>query len=143
MICKSLVTVFTLIGIASSAWGQPGYGRPSFGGELQRFTEFTGRVVCVGCTLDEASKARPRLFNLYQLNHGQDQVVMQIDSFGDASDRHYWQSVVGLADMVSIRTARHVFEELTSEENLFKEMTVTGVLHSTRTLDIGNIKVQG
>jgi hypothetical protein len=68
---------------------------------------------------------------------------MQIDSFADPSDRHYWQSVVGLADMVSVRTADHLFEELTAEENLFKEMTVTGILRSTRTLDVGSVRVKG
>lgn len=141
---KSVLTFFMLGSLTTSAWGQglrDGLG--SFGGELQRLTEFTGHVVCVDCRLEDVRKARPRLLNLYQLNHEGQQIVMQIDAFTDSSDRHYWQSVVGLADKVSIRAADHVFAELTAEENLLKKMTVTGILRSTRTLDIGQVKVQG
>lgn len=141
---KILMSFFILGSLTNSAGGQgPRGGLGSFGGELQRLTEFTGQVVCVRCTLEEVRKARPHLFNLYQFNHEGEQIVMQIDSFADPSDRHYWQSVVGLADMVSVRTADHLFEELTAEENLFKEMTVTGILHSTRTLDVGSVRVRG
>lgn len=144
MFRKILTSFFILGSLTTSAGGQgPRGGLGSFGGELQRLTEFTGQVVCVRCRLDEVKKARPHLFNLYQLNHEGEQIVMQIDSFADPSDRHYWQSVVGLADMVSVRAADHVFEELTTGENLFKEMTVTGILHSTRTLDIGSVRMKG
>ncbi len=141
---RSVLTVFILSSVATSAWSQGGgSGLSPFGGELHRFTEFTGQVVCVRCSLKEVRKARPRLFNLYQLNLGQEQIVMQIDTFTDPSDRHYWQTVVGPSDQVTIRAADHVVEELTAEANLFKDLTVTGVLRSTRTLDIGSIKVQG
>lgn len=68
---------------------------------------------------------------------------MQVESFADSSDRHYWQSVAGLTDEVSVRAANHVVEELTDEENRFKDITVTGILHSTRTLDIESVKVRG
>lgn len=143
MLRKSIVTAFIFGSLTTSAWGQgPGLG-PPFGGGLHGLTEFTGQVVCVGCSLEQVRKARPRLFNLYQLNHAQEQIVMQIESFVDPSDRHYWETVVGLSDKVSVRAADHVFEELTTEENLFKEMTVTGVLRSSRTLDIDSVRVKG
>lgn len=144
MFRKSVMTAFLLGSLTTSAWGQrPGFGPPSFGGELQRLTEFSGQVVCVGCSLKEARKVRPRLLNLYQLNYGEKQIVMKIDSFADPSDRHYWQTVVGPSDQVTVRAADAVIDKLTNEENLFREMTVTGVLRSTRTLDIGSVKVQG
>lgn len=144
MFRKSVVTACLLGGLTTSVWGQgPGLGPLPFGSGFQGLTEFTGQVVCVGCSLAEVRKTRPHLFNLYQLNHEQEQVVIQIDSFTDAADRHYWQTVAGLTDKVSVRAADHVFEELTAEENLFKEMTVTGILRSTRTLDIGSVRVKG
>jgi hypothetical protein len=141
---KSLVTVFILVSLTTSAWGQrPGLGPIPFGSGFQGFTEFTGQIVCVGCSLEEVRKTRPRLHNLYQLNHEQEQIVIQIDSFADPSERHYWQTVVGLTDKVSVRAATDVLKELTTEENLFKEMIVTGILRSTRTLDIGSVRVKG
>lgn len=141
---KSIVIAFIFGSLTTSAWGQrPGLGPIPFGGGLHGLTEFTGQVVCVGCSLEEARDTRPHLFNLYQLNHDQEQIVIQIESFADPSDRHYWQTVVGLSDKVSVRAADHVFEELTTKENLFKEMTVTGILRSTRTLDIGSVRVKG
>ena len=92
MFRKSIVTAFILGGLIASAWGQrPGLGPVPFGGGFHGFTEFTGQVVCVGCSLEEAREIRPHLLNLYQFNHEQEQIVMQIDSFADSSDRHYWQ----------------------------------------------------
>lgn len=141
---KSLVTAFLLGCLTTSAWGQRSeLGLVPFGEGFNRLTEFTGQVICVGCGIEEARERHPQLFNLYQLNHGKERIVMQIESFTDSSDRHYWQSVAGLADEVAVRGADPIVGELTAEENRFKELTVTGILHSTRTLDIESVRVEG
>jgi hypothetical protein len=68
---------------------------------------------------------------------------MQVESFSDSSEHRRWESLVGLSHHVRARTSNHVFEELSAEENRFKKMTVTGLLRSTRTLDIESVKVEG
>jgi len=139
---QSAAAACLLAGFLSNAWGQGIEGRGSFGGELSGLTTLTAEVVCVGCSLKEVRKAQPNLFNLYQFSDGQEPFVMQINSFYDPSQRHYWQSVVGLGDKVTVRAADHILEELTAEENLFKPMTITGVLRSTGTFDIGRVRVR-
>jgi hypothetical protein len=63
---KSIITIFILGSLTTNASGQrPGFGPPSFGGELQRLTEFTGQVVCVGCSLEEVRTARPGNINAW------------------------------------------------------------------------------
>jgi hypothetical protein len=42
-----------------------------------------------------------------------------------------------------VRAKDSIFGKLTAEENLFKEVEITGILSNSRTLDIGNITVLG
>ena len=138
-LAAALVSLSIVAGAQGQATGLPG----SFGGELRGITQFTGRVVCVGCDLAEVRQAQPNLTDLYQINHENGQVVMQVESFSDSAEHRRWESIVGLSHQVQARTTENVFEELTAEENLFKEMTVTGLLRSTRTLDIDSVQVKG
>lgn len=120
--------------------------RGSFGGELRGITQFTGQVVCAGCSLQEARKAQPQLTNLYQLSHvnpEQGQVVMRVKTFSDPHERMRWESIVGPSHQLQIRVTDQVFKELTAEENLFRELTVIGLLRSTKVLDIDSVKVSG
>ena len=141
IVSTSVVTACLLLsGFGSAAWSQ---FRPPFGGELTGLTTFTGQVVCVDCTVEQARDAYPNRFNLYQFNNGREDFVMQITSFLDSSQHHYWQSVAGLADEVTVRGPDQVIAALTEEENLRKPVTVTGILRSTRTFDIGNVRIRG
>ena len=140
----SIAAALISLGVVTGVRGQaPGGLTGSFGGELRGITQFTGHVVCVECDLEEARQAQPDLTDLYQLNHEQGQVVMQVESFSDSAEHRRWESIVGLSHQLHARAADSVFEELTAEENLFKEMTITGLLRSTRTLDIESVKVRG
>ena len=141
VIKASVLTAWVLGGLASVAWGQA--FRPPFGGEWKGLTTFTGQVVCVDCTVQQARDAYPNRFNLYQFTNGHEEFVMQISSFADSSERHYWQSVAGLADEVTVRGPDHMLAALTEEENLMKPVTVTGVLRSTRTFDLGTVRIRG
>jgi hypothetical protein len=44
---------------------------------------------------------------------------------------------------LAVRGPDHLLNRLSAEENLFKEMTITGLLHSTRTLDVFDVAVKG
>jgi hypothetical protein len=143
---RILLTGAILLSFTGKADSQGG-GRPgSFGGELRGITQFTGHVVCIGCSLPEARKAHPDLTNLYQLSHTnpqQGQVVMQVETFSDPHERMRWESIVGLSHLLQMRATEQVLKELTAEENLFKELTVTGLLRSTSVLDINSVEVNG
>jgi hypothetical protein len=143
---RILVTGAILLSFTGKAESQGG-GRPgSFGGELRGITQFTGRIVCIGCSLQEARKAQPQLTNLYQLSPAtsrQGPVVMQVETFPDPHERRRWESIVGLSHLLQMRATEQVFKELTAEENLFKTLTVTGLLRSTSVLDISRVEVNG
>ena len=129
-----------LIGMAAGAQGQvPGGGFP-FGGALRGVTQIKGRVVCVGCSLEEARAADPTLHNLYELRHAQGRAVIQVDAVDDAAR---WESIAGLAHQVWLRTPDNLFQRLTAEENLFKKIEITGLLSSARTLDVGAVIIPG
>jgi hypothetical protein len=140
----SVVVAVMSLSVISGVYAQGPGGVPgTFGGELRGITQFTARVVCVGCDLATVWQAQPGLNRLYQLNHERGQMVMQVESFTDPAEHRRWESIVGLSHQVNGRAPDAVLKELTAEENLFKIMTITGLLRSSRTLDIDSVKVEG
>ena len=141
---RSVVATFMSLSIVSGVYAQGPGGTPgSFGGELRGITQFTARVVCVGCDLTAVRQAQPGLNRLYQLNHERGQMVMQVESFADSAEHRRWESIVGLSHQVNGRAPDAVLQELTAEKNLFKPMTITGLLRSSRTLDIDSVRIEG
>jgi len=55
------------------AQGQGTNGPSSFGGELRGSTEIKGKVLCVGCTVDDVLNAQPEEHNLYLLKYDRGQ----------------------------------------------------------------------
>ena len=94
------------------------------------------RVLCTGCLLGEQQQLRPiPKTRLYQLNHRQGQVVMEVNPQTVALDYHrLW-----------IRGGDQVFETLSAPENRFKEVVVSGVfreyLPTAGTLDLATVSV--
>jgi Domain of unknown function (DUF4398) len=129
-----------LAGVTTSAWGQVGGGGPSFGGELRGITQLRGSVVCVGCSLEEVQAARPHLTDLYEFRHEQGRVVMEVDTI---NERARWQDILGLSHRIAARAPDRLFQRLTAEENLFREVEIVGLLRNTRTLDIGDVTIFG
>lgn len=141
--CSGAALAALLIAPVSLVYGQPPGQAMPFGGELRGITRFTGEVVCAGCSLEEAREARPNTGDLYVLQHPEGQVVLHVDSFYDPSEHMRWESIVGLSHRVSARAPDRIFAELTAEENLFKEIEVTGLLRSDHTFDISQVRVIG
>jgi hypothetical protein len=129
-----------LAGVTTSAWGQVGGGGPSFGGELRGITQLRGSVVCVGCSLEEVQAARPHLTDLYEFRHEQGRVVMEVDTI---NERARWVDILGLSHRIAARAPDRLFQRLTAEENLFREVEIVGLLRNTRTLDIGDVTIFG
>lgn len=129
-----------LAGLATGAKGQvPGGGFGSFGGVGRGMLQLKGKVVCTSCTLDEAQAAQPSAHQLYQFTHKRGQVVMQVSEVNDALR---WSQLTG-SPRIWVRAADKVFQQLSAEVNLFKEVEITGLLKNTRTLDIFAVTLHG
>jgi hypothetical protein len=147
-----LTLTMLLAGLVPGAWGQvaavPG-GAVGVGGELRGTTVIEGKVLCARCTLEDVQAAQPRLTNLYELHHPQEgKVVMQIAPRQDTTGYYawwqsdgaiWWQSVVGPGYSVSVRAPRSLFRQLMAEENLMKQVQLSGLLRRTRTYDVNAV----
>ena len=136
---SSVVTGLALAGAVAVARGQVVDSGASLGAAGQGLMTITGSVVCAQCSLDEARKAQPYDNHLYQLSHRRGQLVMKVTSVDKAAmfDSIAWPP------RLWVRGADSRLDQLEAEKNLFKEITVTGMLHSTRTLDVFDITIKG
>ena len=130
-----------LVSMTTGARAQvvPGGGLGSFGGESRGTTLLMGKVVCAGCSLEEVQKAHPNQYNFYQLTHRKGQVVMAVET---VSDPQVW-SDFAFPPRIWVRGQDEIFAQLTDEQNLFKEVEITGLLSNARTLDMFGVTVNG
>src|SRR5713101_4118494 len=129
----------TLAVLTTGAQGQVATGGSfSFGGETRGAVQIRGKVVCAGCTLDEVRKGQPDEHGLFQLLHRQGQLVMKVNEVNDSR----WSSL-NSSSPLWVRAKDSVFQQLTAEENLMKEIEITGLLNNARTLDIFAVTVHG
>ena len=125
-----------LAGVTNGARGQVPSGSFGVGGENRGMAIIRGQVVCVGCTLDEVQKTQPALHHLYQLTRKQGQLVLQVRTINGFE---MWAAP--LSPRLMVRSSDSVFQQLTAEENLMKEMEITGLLRNTGTLDIAAVTI--
>jgi hypothetical protein len=102
-------------------------------------TRLTGKVVCVGCTVEEVHKASPDQHDLYLLSHRRGQVVIEVER---ASEPQLWRALT-VSPQLWVRASDELFTELTAEQNLFKEVEISGLLRNTRTLDMVSVSITG
>jgi hypothetical protein len=122
-----------------------GAGPGTFGGELRGAYQVQGKVLCVGCTVKEVQKASPQhLPDLYILKKGRQQVVFQITKItNSASGRESllgrWQAITGLTRRLLVRTDDDVWRKLIEEDNVEKDVQLTGLLQNTGTFDVSEL----
>lgn len=139
IIRTGMAAALLLAGITTGAQGfAPGGGFSAFGGGGKGMAIIKGNVLCAGCDLDEASRAQPNLHHLYQLTHKQGRVVMQVKTVNGSE---MWEAP--LSPRFRVRSTDRVFQQLTAEENLTKEVEITGILGNTGTLDIAMVTING
>ncbi len=110
-------------------------GKDIGSGSGRGWVQLRGRILCTHCTLRPQralSSAR-----LYQLTHRLEQVVIQVNSVSSPLPyRCLW-----------LKSADRVFETLTAEENLFKEVESSGLVREYRltsaVLDLVTVQVWG
>jgi hypothetical protein len=112
------------------------HGRETRGGQVS----IKGKVVCAGCSLDELRNTPAERGQLYQFTRDHDRVVMQVQA---VNDNPLWRSFFGWPAEIPVRSQDAVFQRLLAEENLFKEVEITGVVSTTRALDIFDVSVHG
>jgi len=138
---KAVVAVLPLIGIATTALGfGPGGVGPGLGGTRGAgMTLITGKVLCAQCSLEEVRQSQPELEKLYQLTGAQGHVVMQ---FRSVNGPEVWRFPG--PPQFSVRSKASVFQQLTTEEHLLKDVEITSVLSKdARNLDIFDVTILG
>jgi hypothetical protein len=134
----SALAALFLTGLTVSSQGDIG-GGPSFGPGGERAVRIRGSIVCSGCSLEEARKARPHEHALYQLTHRQGQLVLQVNW---VSNHARWDRIVW-APQLRVRGDDELLQQLQAEENLFKSVEITGLLGIERTLDLMAVHTSG
>src|SRR5262245_17018550 len=107
----SIGAVLLLAGLSTSVQGRMhGRGIFPFGGEFRNLTRIKGSVVCVGCSLEEAQKARAEAGRVYELERADGRrVVLRVDWVDDAA---YWESIT-LGHRLWARAPDNLWRELT------------------------------
>ena len=139
----SLAAMLVLVGLASGAHG---FGVDS----LDLFTnnlgtgragiQVKGKVVCVECSLPEARAAQSHKYSnhFYQFAHQDEQVVIEVNW---VSNTRRWHHVT--VPRIRVRGQTSLFQQLMAEENLFKEVKITGILSSAQVLDLHEVTILG
>ncbi|MGE0822090.1 MAG: hypothetical protein AB7G75_07895 [Candidatus Binatia bacterium] len=118
------------------------------GGERKGLTEIRGEILCSACTVAEAKQATDETSNLYLLDRGEQQAVMQVTAVGDTATGRTgvidarWETIVGLTNELHVRVEDQLWQQLTATQNLRKPVTIKGILHSTRTFDITGVTTE-
>lgn len=138
-----------LSALSSQVFGQGG-PQPLYGGAMRGMTQITGTIVCAACDLEQARRANPEMHDLYLLEHDLGQAVLQVNQVRNSANRGASESIVGSRweaitwyPQLAVRAPEEEFQKLLAEENLFKEVQITGLLRSTRTLDVTDVTVIG
>ena len=90
---KSLIAIILLTAIEAGAQVPGSSG--TVGGETRGVTFFRGTIICVGCSLEAAQAANPRLGRLYAFDSDRGPIVVRMN---DADDRMWWGAITGLSN---------------------------------------------
>jgi hypothetical protein len=99
----------------------------------------TGTVLCAQCNFDDIRNAHPQKSHVYELIHTRGQVVMEVTQLNHPNE----MVDLDYPPRLQVRALDDVFARLTAEENLRKEVEITGMLNNTRTLDIFDVTIHG
>jgi len=141
---RGVLGMLLLAASSTSALGQAGIGgggagagpSGSVGGETRNVTEFSGRVLCMRCSLEEvgAKQAQDEKM-LYELTREQERAVLKLESVNHAQR---WDDL-NLSQRLQVRGEDELWQKLTAAENLRKGVTFAGVLRPTGTLDLSSV----
>ncbi len=128
-----LAAAVFMVGIATTARGQVdtgGCNGAPVGGVGRGLIHIKGTVLCANCTLEDVQHRQPNNHKLYQFTHRKGELVMQVSAVNDSEMFEF------SSPRIAMRAPDHLFQQLTVEENLFREVEIMGVLNNTHTLDM-------
>jgi hypothetical protein len=96
------------------------------------------KMVCIQCSLAEVQKLQPNNSQLYQLTYRQEQGVMEVSW---VSNTRWWNHLT--VPRLRIRGEESLVQKLMAEENLSKEIEVSGILNSSQILDLHAVTIRG
>jgi len=96
------------------------------------------KLLCTQCSLAEVQKLQPNNSQLYQLTYRQEQGVMEVSW---VSNTRWWNHLT--IPRLRVRGEERLVQQLTAEENLLKEVEVSGVLNSAQVLDLQAVTIRG
>lgn len=113
-------------------------GAEEFGPSGDWAIQIREKMVCTQCSLAEVQKLQPNNSQLYQLTYRQEQGVMEVSW---VSNTRWWNHLT--APRLRIRGEDSLVQKLTAEENLLKEVEVSGILNSSQILDLNAVTIRG
>ena len=129
------IGIGVLVLFATSTTGALGY--VGLRGEWMGMTTVRARIVCEDCSLDEIKKVyTPKYGKLMQFTHKNGQVVVEITWINDHS---VWMYL--LRPNTRVRAHPKVFQLLMAEENMFKEVQLTGIVRKSYIFDVAEVLV--
>jgi hypothetical protein len=142
MMRSSAAATLLLAGLASGAQAFSGAGSGSgtgIGGGGRFPLRLTGTVVCTSCSLDEARKTQPNTHHLYQFSHKNGQMVVEVKMVNNSNR---WGALTW-PPRLWVRAEDKVFQQLTTDQNVAKDVEIRGILSNSRTLDVFEVDVRG
>lgn len=127
-----------LVCLVGVVYGQGTGGSIPFGGELRGTFVIRGKLLCARCSIQEVSEAEFDRRRLIELRHAQGQIVIEVSW---VSEPQRW-SYVDTRNL-AMRAENRVFQLLTAEENMFKEIELLTLLRTTGTIDVFRVKFRG
>ena len=131
--------LFAGIATETQAFSGANGGATGVGGGGRYALRLIGKIVCTSCSLDEARKAQPDLYHLYQLTHKNGQMVVEVKAVNNSTR---WGALTW-PPQLWVRAEDKIFQQLIVEKNLSKEIEITGLLSNSRTLDVIDVDVRG
>jgi len=141
MMKTGVAAALLLAGISTGAQAFSGIGGGATGiGGGGRFPlRLTGKIVCTSCSLDEARKAQPNAYHLYQLTYKNGQAVVEVSTVNNSVR---WGALTW-PPQLWVRAEDKIVQQLITEKNLSKEIEITGILSNSHTLDVFDVAVRG
>ena len=127
--------LLTSLGTAAVAQGFVGGFSRGPSGDDRHLLQINGSVVCSQCSVEEVRQAHLQESGFYQFSHKNGQLVFKVASVNDTSTFQ----ALAWPPRLWLRASDEVLQQLSAEDNLFKPLGITGVLRTTRTLDVTDV----
>lgn len=104
-----------------------------------RHVQLTGKVLCTGCSLEEARKAHPAIpaTRLYVVKTDHGQMVTELHWISNPQ----WREKLTTPHVVQLRADDRLLQQILAKENQDKELHATGLLSHMGTLYVHDVKL--